>query len=733
MAPRDRNSYDEVIKDYAPVVKKAADNNPILSKEEQEQLEWLTAWEYVLSGGISKLQNIIAFIKERLLDSKLSSQDRDTYRNFLENIQKALSNNAWLRNKVIGQATTDLDDLLKTMGNSWINTWASQSSREISANQQKDYILTEKIFYYADINTAKSNKNTSLNSQWYTNIGLIQAWQRITLTGKSENDAYDDKWNKTPLIEVTWGDSTVWIKPLDLVTAWIIASSQAPIQNNNGPSDADKKKFIDTRAEVEKSLRASLTGTDLIANLESVGKLTDPISRHFAMQYIWGQIANAGYSLNIVNNKVELLPVKNISDAAKTTELERALSTSLERNLIKRADIEQAIIVGSGPKLKTYLDTTAKWAVISTDSYTKFLLESYVITGKDNKAKLENVEKNANIPENEKAYLRSSLGGNMQSVDMGKVSDTYNKSVQAGVDLFSSRAYATVAKLVGNTVPSTPAQAQAMATAVASNPNTPATADGKPISWIVGGILALFGLGYSKGSGFSLWTGLKRAFIWVVAVVAWCAVGKEWKAELGFDVCDEAKKLAKDAVGQWKAAIAWALAPAGTPTSTPATGTANSPAAQPAATVAPANAPQETPSQRTASDLVRNDQRIKDRLEKQKGKSKNATLDEYIDFINKDCKEKKMEVFLPRQWANDDSISIFADSSNIDKSIALRPNLDPLIWKDIMRLYITGHSIPNSELLGSGYAKHKQNLEAFQKKDWTSDNTLIEALPKIHK
>jgi hypothetical protein len=39
MAPRDRNSYDEVIKDYAPVVKKAADNNPALSKEEQEKLE----------------------------------------------------------------------------------------------------------------------------------------------------------------------------------------------------------------------------------------------------------------------------------------------------------------------------------------------------------------------------------------------------------------------------------------------------------------------------------------------------------------------------------------------------------------------------------------------------------------------------------------------------------------------------------------------------------------------
>ena len=50
-----------------------------------------------------------------------------------------------------------------------------------------------------------------------------------------------------------------------------------------------------------------------------------------------------------------------------------------------------------------------------------------------------------------------------------------------------------------------------------------------------------------------------------------------------------------------------------------------------------------------------------------------------------------------------------------------------------MRLYITGHSIPNSELSGAGYAKHKQNIEAFQKKDWTPDNTLMEALPKIYK
>ena len=68
-----------------------------------------------------------------------------------------------------------------------------------------------------------------------------------------------------------------------------------------------------------------------------------------------------------------------------------------------------------------------------------------------------------------------------------------------------------------------------MAAAVAANPHTPATAEGKTISWIVGSILAIFGLGYSKAGGFDFWTGLKRAFIGVIGVVAACAVGKEWK------------------------------------------------------------------------------------------------------------------------------------------------------------------------------------------------------------
>jgi hypothetical protein len=143
--------------------------------------------------------------------------------------------------------------------------------------------------------------------------------------------------------------------------------------------------------------------------------------------------------------------------------------------------------------------------------------------------------------------------------------------------------------------------------------------------------------------------------------------------------------------------------------------------------------PKETSSQKSAADKVRTDTRIKERLEKQKGKKKDGVLEDYIKFISNTCGDKKMEVFLSRKWATDDTISVFADSSNLDKSIALPANLDPLIFKDIMRLYITGISMPNSELSGAWFAKHAPAVDVFQKKDWTSDDTLLAALPKIQK
>ena len=149
------------------------------------------------------------------------------------------------------------------------------------------------------------------------------------------------------------------------------------------------------------------------------------------MQYIWGQLIGAGYSINILNNKIELLPVRTIEDAARTTELERALSTSLERGIVSRADIEQSIIIGTGAKLKSYLDTTAKGGNVSTESYTKYLLESYAISGTDSKTLLTNVERNTAISIEEKAYLRSSLGGAMRQLDMPKLANTYTQAVQA--------------------------------------------------------------------------------------------------------------------------------------------------------------------------------------------------------------------------------------------------------------------------------------------------------------
>ena len=94
----------------------------------------------------------------------------------------------------------------------------------------------------------------------------------------------------------------------------------------------------------------------------------------------------------------------------------------------------------------------------------------------------------------EKSYIFTALNGGMTSVDLSSMMQTYTAAKQAGTDLFSSQTYQAIAKVTGGSVPKTPEEAKKMAEQVAANPANATDASGKPISWLLGGILAIFGL-----------------------------------------------------------------------------------------------------------------------------------------------------------------------------------------------------------------------------------------------
>lgn len=100
--------------------------------------------------------------------------------------------------------------------------------------------------------------------------------------------------------------------------------------------------------------------------------------------------------------------------------------------------------------------------------------------------------------------------------------------------------------------------------------------------------------------------------------------------------------------------------------------------------------PNETPSQKIASDKIRGNSDIQKLIASAQlpGKQKNAPLERYLEFINTDLKEKNVGIFLKSVNNNDNTI--FANNQLLDPSISLPLDFDPVIFKSIMRMYITG-------------------------------------------
>jgi hypothetical protein len=183
-------------------------------------------------------------------------------------------------------------------------------------------------------------------------------------------------------------------------------------------------------------------------------------------------------------------------------------------------------------------------------------------------------------------------------------------------------------------------------------------------------------------------------FIGVIGLTVWCAVGREWKKEIGMDVCKEIK----DEIKKWLKSLKSDGTP--DPAAAPAT-PGSTPAGQPAA--APTNIPKSL-SQQAAEDNktgVKADTRLLALIDAKKTHpTTNGTIDHYIAFAQS-LKDTPLQTLVAPN--NDPKMGIFGDGS-LDPifSNSIPANLDKTLLKDFLRRYLTGQSIRNSALKPAG-------------------------------
>ena len=196
--------------------------------------------------------------------------------------------------------------------------------------------------------------------------------------------------------------------------------------------------------------------------------------------------------------------------------------------------------------------------------------------------------------------------------------------------------------------------------------------------WAIGVIGLLIG---------SIWKfGFWKTMMGVVGI--WWASAIANAAENGtFDKLADKMKKGGDKLGQMADKVTGNTTSASTPQAAPA--------AQPAA--APVVATIEDQYQKSISDKIRTNSEFKTFIDSASlpGKKKNANLDKYLSFINTDLKDKSAEAFYNPKDINH---SIFINTNLVDPSIVLPPDFDPAIFKNIMRMYITGTYMSNVKM-----------------------------------
>lgn len=503
---------------------------------------------------------------------------------------------------------------------------------------------------------------------------------------------------------IAWGTEDQVRKNIDALKSELKLSEETP------PSSW----FQRFKATVETQSKETLTVQYINTLFEKLPTIEqDPVGRSFVLQFLWGKLRASGYLMTIENNRVSLRTRKqNDMNLAPFTE---TINNHIKAGQISLSECTQTVIIWSGTMGEYIEMNKINPDNINNADYILYLKKKYKLPENF----IADDIKEKNIPDTDKALLFSSLNNGLAWVDMSQVVNNYTNMQKDAKEVFDSQAFKQAQKVIDTVTGwknKAPENTQDIARQFSEDPA--GALSGKPLTTIGAGIALIMGLGYEKGKGFSLWTGLTRGFMGLIALFLGNGIAKEW----GMDP----KALIKEGMDAMKdgGKKAWEAAQSAVATVT----------GQEAGAVKPGETIILTETQKWFRESISKNIELEGKVKKFSEDKKKydakeiGDMDAYLTYIEKDIKDIPLVQLFP----NDHKKSIFSGDGSME--LSLKDTLDPLMFKTVFRAYLMGTGY--DALTGTGDVMGLAEKEAFLKNNSITDadiqtKKLSDILPQI--
>lgn len=488
---------------------------------------------------------------------------------------------------------------------------------------------------------------------------------------------------------VSWKTREETLKEIENLKKEYISKNENNAEKNLSPAIKEMKNKIEKQSK--EPLNASRL-SEIIKELPA-----DNLSRSYILQYVFGKIISEWYDVYIDKKWVKIIS-KNKSLEKNAISLEDTLNNHIESKLLTKKDIEKVLLIRSW-WLEEY-SATFWWKIpenIDNKDYVKKIMQ---INNISEDATVEQISSNNRISKNEKALIISYLNWWISWDNINSTMESYNEMKKNNLEIFNSEEFNKINSKLSSD--KTPVDAKDLAKKVTEDPTVLLS---KPMTAIAAGLAVLFGIGYEKWKWFSLWTWLKRWFIWLFALLIGSWIAKEWwmdPKKLLKEWMDLMKEGSDKAKEEWQKALntaKWAIKDW------------------------EKNKKEDEEneklsySQSQASEKVKWDWKLILNVNKFSEKNeKKWKIEDYLKFINSQKFQTISinKLFYPEIKEN----WFFSNHNSIDSSIDIDKNLDPLILKQVLRVYL--------------WLDYKFGLAKEWKKPWDAEFALFESkyLPK---
>lgn len=669
----------------------------------------------------------IPLVQQALKNKDLSADDRRTYEEYIDEVEKLKDLDEAVKNAISALKTelkmtttkdaavrTEVsmpylekqkaiaDGLMKASSFPFTVQYSEwEESYEIDiATKDNTIIIAEKEYMFTHPSVKILSFGMSVND-----VTVKTNASNITISKKDFIDTY-----LPILLEKSTNDEThIWDRWVRVSTKGILS----PKSISTPKQAVDKwmlNKLTWLKVELEKRMKEWLTPVELAEGLKYLSDhISDAPTKQIAINFFLNKFSES-YTLYFEKDgKFNVVP-KDTKNTALAATYQNALQSSLTAGHISIKNIQESMTMLTGQRWSDYARTIAESSQANPSGYAKYLADSY---GLDiDKKPISQIQAHKSMTPTDKAWLLSYLNGQMSTLDIDRVTTEYKENLKSYNSLIDSPFFAVLNKATGG-AKLTPEQTRKAAEAAARG-SSESTGDGKTATWALGILGAIVGLGFKKWEWWSLWTSLKRIFMGGLAigwVMLGCAAGREWKKELGMDLCEEAKKSMKDAFKEIKDGIKW-------------DGTWGGDAEKPKDDGKKEKKDDErkteiTTTQEAAKKKVEGMDDLKKKIVEIKDTQANAPIEKYIDFA-RSLESQKLSVLVS---PSNPEHSIFSAKDWFDPSITNIPsNLDAWLLKRVLRWYLVGVDIKFGDL--------KQNNATWDdyKSKYDIDKTLWEAL-----